>query len=446
MKYFWLALVAMSVVGCAQKVRQGEKANVVFILADDLGYADVGCYGAADIKTPNIDRLRREGVKLTDFYSNGPVCTPTRCGLMTGRYQQRIGGLEWAIHPGVRKMGLPDREKTIADMLKDAGYATAMSGKWHLGYDKKFRPMQHGFERYFGLLSGNHDYFTHRENNGQADLWLGDLPVEMEGYSTHLITQHTVKFMEEMKERPFFLYVAYNAPHFPYEGPNDRGMKFEKAGDWSGKGSRKIYAEMVEEMDKGIGEILGALDRGGLAENTLVVFASDNGGITYSNNGPLAKKKGDLWEGGIRVPCVARLPGIIAAGSETKQVGITMDWTATIAGMAGVLPAKDRGFDGMDLMPVLTGREAEKPRTLFWRRVDPKETKTHRAVRDGNWKFIETVENGQEFLYDLGADIGEKKNLAMAMPERCAAMKKMIQGWEKEISPPLYPQSGRQVE
>ena len=446
MRYLALLLVMSGVIGCGQKLRQGERPNVIFILADDLGYADLGAYGATDIRTPNLDRLRREGVKFTDFHSNGPVCTPTRCALMTGRYQQRIGGLEWAIHPSVRKMGLPDREKTIADMLREVGYATAMSGKWHLGYDKKFRPMQHGFDRYFGLLSGNHDYFTHRENNAQPDLWLMDRPVEMEGYSTHLITQHALQFMEEMKERPFFLYVAYNAPHFPYQGPTDRGMKFEKAGEWSQKGSRKTYAEMVEEMDNGIGQILRALDRDGLTSNTLVVFASDNGGITYSNNGPLAKKKGDLWEGGIRVPCIARLPGVIPAGSETKQVGITMDWTATIAALAGAAAPRDRPFDGMDLMPILAGKSPEVERTLFWRRTDPKETKTHLAVRDGNWKYIRTIENDQQFLYDLGADIGEKKNLATAMSEKSAELKQKIADWEKEISPPLYPQSGRQVE
>src|SRR4051812_2088590 len=238
MRYVMLTLVMVSLMGCDQKPKQAKGPNVIFILADDLGYADIGCYGARDIRTPNIDRLRSEGVKFTDCYSNGAVCTPTRCGLMIGRYQQRIGGLESAIHPGVKKLGLPDREQTIADLLRDSGYQTAMSGKWHLGYDKQFRPTQHGFERFFGLLSGNHDYFTHRESNGQADLWLGDKPVEMEGYSTDLITKYALSFMDEMKRRPFFLYVSYNAPHFPYEGPNDQGIKIEKA-DWPSKGTRK---------------------------------------------------------------------------------------------------------------------------------------------------------------------------------------------------------------
>jgi len=437
MRYVALLVVMLYAgVGCAATVKQGQKPNVVFILADDLGYADVGCYGATDIRTPNIDRLRNEGVKFTDFYANGPVCTPTRCGLMTGRYQQRIGGLEYAINSGMRGLGLPGGEKTIANYLRDGGYATAMSGKWHLGTEKQNRPTQHGFERFFGLLSGNHDYFTHRENNGAPDLWLGNRPVQIEGYSTDLITHYALQFLQEMKDRPFFLYVAYNAPHFPYEGPNDKGATFEKK-EWPIKGSRKTYIEMVEEMDKGIGDILAALERDGLAQNTLVIFASDNGGITYSHNGPLAKRKGDVWEGGIRVPCIARLPGVIPPGSESRQVGITMDWTATIADMAAVSAPKDRPFDGIDLLPILSGKSPEVSRTLFWRRVEPKDPRIHVAVRDGNWKYIEDKENGEHFLFDLSKDIGEKNNLAMENPEICSQLKAKCAEWEKQMKPPI---------
>ena len=431
-----LGVMLHAALGCAATLHQGQKPNVVFILADDLGYADVGCYGATDIRTPNIDRLRAQGVKFTDFYANGPVCTPTRCGLMTGRYQQRIGGLEYAINSGMKGLGLPGNEKTIANYLRDGGYATAMSGKWHLGTEKQNRPTQHGFERFFGLLSGNHDYFTHRENNGAPDLWMGNRPVQIEGYSTDLITRYALQFMQEMKDQPFFLYVAYNAPHFPYEGPNDKGTTFERK-EWPIKGSRKIYIQMVEEMDKGIGEILQALDRDGLAQNTLVIFASDNGGITYSHNGPLAKRKGDVWEGGIRVPCIARLPGVIQPGSESKQVGITMDWTATIAAMAGVSAPKDKPFDGIDLLPILSGKSPQTPRTLFWRRVEPKDPRIHVAVRDGNWKYIVDKENGEQFLFDLGNDISEKSNLAMENPEKCSALKMKIAEWEKQMKPPI---------
>src|ERR1051325_501475 len=183
-----LGVMLNAALAAAATLHQGQKPNVVFILADDLGYADVGCYGAKDIRTPNIDRIRADGVKFTDFYANAPVCTPTRCGFLTGRYQQRINRMEYAINSGMKGVGLPAKETTIANYLRDGGYATAMSGKWHLGTDEQNRPTQHGFDHFFGLLSGNHDYFTHRENNGAPDLWLGDRPVEMEGYSTDLIT------------------------------------------------------------------------------------------------------------------------------------------------------------------------------------------------------------------------------------------------------------------
>lgn len=425
-------------VGRADEVR---RPNIVFILADDLGYGDVGCYGGPDIKTPNIDRLAKEGLRFTDFYANGPVCTPTRCGLMTGRYQQRIGGLEWAIYPGVKRLGLPPAEKTIARLVKDAGYRTALSGKWHLGYTEDRAPNHHGFERFFGLLSGNHNYFTHKEPNGEADLYRDSKPVEMKGYSTHLITEHAVQFLEEIKDKPFFLYVAYNAPHFPVQGPEDASVEIARE-NWS-KGKRDTYVNMVESLDEGVGKLLAALKKHGLDENTLVVFTSDNGGWSLARNAPLSSEKGQLWEGGIRVPCLARFPGVIPAGKDTPQVGITMDWTATIARLARVESPRDRAFDGMDLLPTLSGKQAQKPRTLFWRRVDQTATKTHRAVRDGDWKYIDST-RGEQFVYDLSKDIGEKENLAAKLPDRAAAMKKLVDQWEKDISPPLYDQSGDQ--
>lgn len=411
------------------------RPNVVFILADDLGYADLSCYGATDIRTPNIDRLAKEGVRLTDFYSNGPVCTPTRCGLMTGRYQQHIGGLEWAIPPAKKHLGLPAQEKTIAQMLRKVGYATALSGKWHLGYTPDRAPNAHGFDRFFGLLSGNHDYFTHRENNGEPDLYLDNKPVVMEGYSTHLITLHALEFLNAMKDKPFFLYVAFNAPHFPLQGPDDAARQVTLK-EWA-QGSRETYVKMVEAMDTGVGEILAALDRDGLTRNTLVVFASDNGGDRYSRNGPLAKGKGQLWEGGIRVPCLARSPGHIPSQKVSRQAGITMDWTATIAKLAGATPPKDRPFEGIDLLPILSGKSHVRQRTLFWRRVGPDFVKTHRAVRHGNWKLIEDTK-GKVFLYHLGLDISETTNLADAEPARVAKLRKLLDGWEAQMEPPAH--------
>ncbi|MSU59292.1 MAG: twin-arginine translocation pathway signal protein [Pedosphaera sp.] len=411
------------------------RPNILFILADDLGYGDLGCYGAPDIRTPNIDRLAREGVRLTDFYSNGPVCTPTRCGLMTGRYPQRIGGLEWAIPPGAKHLGLPPQEKTIATLLRESGYATAMAGKWHLGYTEDRAPNAHGFERFFGLLSGNHDYFTHRENNGERDLFLDTKPVVLEGYSTHLITQHALEFLGGMKDKPFFLYVAFNAPHFPLQGPDD-GDKQVTLKNWA-QGTRETYVKMVEAMDAGVGEILAALDQRGLAKNTLVVFASDNGGDRFARNLPLAHGKGTLGEGGIRVPCLARWPGKIPAGKVSHQVGITMDWSATILKLAGAQPPKDRPLDGKDLLPILAGERWGVKRTLFWRRVGPNWVETHRAVRDGNWKLIEDA-NGKQSLYDLAKDITEANNLAEKEKSKAARMKKLLDQWEGQIHPPLY--------
>jgi len=416
------------------------RPNVVFILADDLGYADLSCQGATDIRTPNIDRLAKEGVRLTDFYANGPVCSPTRCGLMTGRYQQHIGGLEWAIPPGKKHLGLPAGEKTIAAMLHEAGYVTALSGKWHLGYTADRAPNAHGFDRFFGLLSGNHDYFTHRENNGEPDLYLDDKPVVMEGYSTHLITRHALQFLDAIKDKPFFLYVAFNAPHFPFQGPEDAARQITLK-EWA-QGTRETYVKMVEAMDGGAGEILAALDRHGLTRKTLVVFASDNGGDRYSRNGPLAKGKGQLWEGGIRVPCLARWPGHIPSQKVCPQIGITMDWTATIAELAGAKPPKDRPFEGIDLLRILSGKSHVRERTLFWRRAGPDFVKTHRAARRGDWKLVEDTK-GKSFLYNLAQDIGETNNLADAEPARVAKLRKLLDGWEAQMDPPLYPVAAR---
>jgi arylsulfatase A-like enzyme len=432
-----LACVLVSVfVSTSVATAPPPSPNVVFLLADDLGYSDLGCYGSTDIRTPHLDRLAREGARLTQFYANGCVCTPTRCALMTGRYQQRVGGLEWAIPPGKKHLGLPAQEKTIATILREAGYATALAGKWHLGYTPDRAPNAHGFDQFFGLLSGNHDHFTHRENNGEADLFLDGQPVVMEGYSTHLITRHALQFLDAKHEQPFFLYVAFNAPHFPFQGPDD-GARQVTLKDWA-QGTRETYVRMVEALDSGVGEILAALDRRGLAANTLVVFTSDNGGDKCSRNGRLAKGKGQLWEGGIRVPCIVRWPGQLAAGEVSDQVGVTMDWTATIANLAGVQPPGDRPFDGVDLLPFLSGKQEVTPRTLFWRRVGPDFKKTHRAVRCGDWKLIQTTK-GAQFLYHLATDTGEATNAALRDPDRVRRLTALLDAWERSVDPPLHP-------
>jgi len=313
-----------------------------------------------------------------------------------------------------------------------------MSGKWHLGHTEDRAPNAHGFGRFFGLLSGNHNYFTHQLRSGEPDLYRNAKPVKEDGYSTFLIKQHALEFLDAMRDRPFFLYVAFNAPHWPLQGPDD-GDRQVTLKDWA-QGTRETYARMVEAMDTSIGEILAALDKHGLANNTLVVFTSDNGGDRFSRNYPLDHGKGTLGEGGIRVPCIARWPGRIPAGKISKQVGITMDWSATILNLAGAKPPKNRPLDGMDFLPILTGEKRGMKRTLFWRRVGPNWVKTHRAVRDGNWKLIEE-RNGKDQLYNLGEDIGEKSNLAGEQKAKVSRMKKLLDQWENQIDPPRYPVS-----
>ena len=316
--------------------------NIVLILADDMGYGDLGCYGCPDIRTPNIDSLAKQGVRLTSFYSNGPECTPTRTGLMTGRYQQRVGGLECAIGlAGVGRyddairlaathdLGLPPEQSVLARRLKDAGYATAICGKWHLGYEPKFLPSQHGFDHFFGPLGGGIDYFRHNEPGGEHMLYLNDQKVHRDGYSDRPDRRRSVPIHPPLKGRPFFLYVPFNAPHSPFQGPDDNTVAATNAENFN-RGTRATYIKMVERLDDRIGTILKTLDDTGASQNTLVIFTSDNGGPANSRNDPFSGRKGSTYEGGIRVPCLLRWPGKLAAGSESSQVGITMDLTASI--------------------------------------------------------------------------------------------------------------------
>lgn len=438
-----LPVIMLALATSLLQAAEPRPPNFLFILADDLGYGDLGCYGAPDIKTPNIDKLAKSGVRFTDFYANGPLCTPTRCALMTGRYPQCIGaGLETTIPPGEKSFGLPPEEKTIANVLRDFGYATSMAGVWHLGYGAAFGPNVHGFESFFGLHSGNHDHFTHRENNGSKDLWQDTQPVVLEGYSPALVAKRAVEFLSATNDKPFFLYVAFNAPHFPLQGPDD-GDRQITLREWA-TGNRTTYVKMVEALDGYVGWLLGTLYREHLSTNTLVVFTSDNGGDRYSRNAPLAKGKGTLYEGGIRVPCIARWTGRIPGDKVTAQVGITMDWSATILKLAGATPPKHRPFDGIDLMPVLTGKIKPQKRTLFWRRVTPRFVTMQRAVRDGDWKLIDEP-NGRQALFNLASDIGETNNLATQSSEQVARLRKLLDWWETDVTPPLYPMNVKAV-
>jgi arylsulfatase A-like enzyme len=417
-----------------------ERPNILFIMADDLGYGDLACYGAPDVRTPNIDRLAREGVRMTDFYANGPTCSPTRYAFMTGQYQQR-GGLEYALFYQEMDAGLPPDGRTVGKYLQQSGYATALIGKWHLGYNKDRAPNRQGFDHFFGLLGGNHDYFRHVDKLGYPDLFLNEEPVGRPGeYSTDLFTDAAIDYLRERKSQPFFLYLSYNAPHFPFQGPNDADLDIRpNTAGWSA-GTRERYINMVERLDEGVGKVLAELEKLGLSSNTLVVFTSDNGGDPRGRNLPLRGIKGSVWEGGIRVPCIARLPGRIKPGSTSGQVGITMDWTSSLVSLAGVAA---RDLDGIDILPILAGERTNVHRTLFWRRVPEPVRKgvgSWRAVREGPWKLVQDPDR-KPALFNLANDISETADLADKNPDLVAHLLLALDRWEASLpaeNPPAY--------
>ena len=431
--------------------------NIVFILADDFGYGDLGCMGCKDIATPNIDRLAAEGVKFTDFYANAPVCTPTRTGFMTGRWQQRCGiefafGYqveqfrrvkgEWVPEKDFHGLGLPLTEITLAQKLKAAGYATGAFGKWHLGFKDEFNPVNRGFDEYFGELLGHCDYYQHAYYDGTYAMRDGLKPVKQEGYFTDLINDRAAKFIRENAKKPFFLYVPHLAVHAPFQPP-DAPQTPMVTKDTMHHGSRAIYKAMVERIDKGVGMILAELEKNGLSDNTLVVFSSDNGGERYSRNAPLFHHKATVWEGGIRVPCLMRWPAKLPKGKTTSQMAITMDLHATfLAAARSVVPASagseppkggttnEKPLDGIDLVPLLISDAKPIDRTFFWR-ID-RSNRKQKAIRHGKWKYINDG-NTMDLLFDLEADIGERTNLGYQQPEVLEDLKGRLKAWEAEI-------------
>jgi arylsulfatase A-like enzyme len=408
-----------------------RKPNVVLIITDDMGWADVASYGASDVKTPNIDSLARDGVRLTDFYANGVLCTPTRAGLISGRYQQRYG-LEVAL-PGRSELGLPATGRSLPQLLKDNNYATALVGKWHLGYRPDYSPNAHGFDYFFGLKSGYHDYYTHRGGNGEPDLWENEQAIEVTGYMTDVITDRAVKFIERNAGRPFFIDVAYNAPHWPYQVPDSpivapNNARHVMPSD-TPTSTRADYVAMVERVDRGVGELLRTLNRLGLTNNTIVIFTNDNGGEWLSNNGPLFNRKWTVWEGGIRVPALIRWPGRIAARKVSNQVGITMDLTASILAATGtVVPAEAR-LEGMNLFPILEGKMPEVERTLFWRTSAG--NRLQKAVRRGDWKLV--IDGNHTFVFNVRTDLSERQDLSARRQDIAQKLRPLLADWESDI-------------
>jgi arylsulfatase A len=409
-----------------------RQPNILLILADDLGYGDMSCYGNSYIRTPNLDRLAAGGIRFTDFHASGPVCSPTRAGLMTGRYQQRCGITEVITAAGARDNGLsPDTQVTFARQLKKAGYATGIFGKWHLGYQTKFNPDKHGFDRFRGYLSGNVDYFSHVDQAGNADWWDNSTPIQEAGYTTDLITRHGIEFMEANRSRPFCLYLPYEAVHSPYQGPHDKADR-TAGGEFEIHGTRTdvktAYKEMIESMDEGIGKVLAAVRRLGLERDTFVFYFSDNGATQRGSNGPLRGFKGSLWEGGHREPAIAYWPGTIDAGRTCRDTAICMDLFPTFLELAGA-PAPDCKLDGVSLVPVLKGKGSLGERTLFWGYGK------QRAVRRGKWKLVIGAPGAEASpsLFDLDADLGESKNLAAQQPDLVRELTAALRAWEKEV-------------
>jgi arylsulfatase A-like enzyme len=416
------------------------RPNVIFIVADDLGFADLGCYGGRDADfgpvSPQLDALAANGLRFTQGYANSPVCSPTRFALMTARYQYRLrGAAEEPINSksrGSTTLGLPPEHPTMPSLLKQAGYRTALIGKWHLGYPPAFGPLRSGYDEFFGPMSGGVDYFTHCSSNGQHDLWSGDAERAEEGYLTDLISRRAVDYVERMAQRnanegaaPFFLSLHYTAPHWPWETRDDAALAQEVKSNLFHLhgGNIHTYRRMIHHMDEGIGWVMQALRKHGLERDTLVIFTSDNGGERFSDNWPLVGGKMDLTEGGIRVPWIAHWPAVVRPGQVSAQHCMTMDWSATVIAAAGATPDPAYPLDGVSLLEVLREPARTFARPMHWRMNH----RGQRALRDGDWKYLRV--DGHDYLFDLPADERERANHAGRDPARLMALRDAWETW-----------------
>jgi arylsulfatase A-like enzyme len=430
-----MGAAAVASVISGSPVSAAERPNILFILADDLGWGDLSCYGRPDYRTPNLDRLAQQGMRFTNAYSAAPVCTPTRVGFLTGRYPARLPvGLEEPITERkelgerIKTVGLSPDHPTVSSLIKAAGYDTALIGKWHLGYLPVFGPLRCGFDEFFGIMSGAGDFFSHTDMMGNPDLFEGEVPVERVGYITDLLTNKAVDHIRRPHKKPFYLSLHYTAPHWPWEGPKDEAVS-KKLGlgpeAFRSGGSLKVYGKMMKSLDDGIGKVLDALKAAGIERNTIVIFTSDNGGERFSYNWPFTGQKMSVREGGVRVPGIVRWPGVTTAGSESDQPIITMDWTATMIAAAGAKPAPEYPLDGEDIKLILSGKRALYDRTFFWR------TRTQGAVRSGKWKYIR--EGKTESLFDLVVDEREQANYKDREPQTFERLRDEFNKWESGV-------------
>jgi arylsulfatase A-like enzyme len=428
-----LMLVALVASVLSATGQSDKRPNIVFIMADDLGYGSLGCYGCPEVKTPNIDRLAASGVRFTDFHSNGAMCSPTRAALLTGRYPQRCAWVpDEELSPVFREQrkgnpaqrwawGISTHELTLPGLLRQAGYRTALIGKWHLGYDFNFHPMNHGFDEFRGYVGGNVDYHTHVAGYGKKELdWWKDRKIgNEEGYTTDLLAKHAVDFIARNKEKPFFLCLAHGAPHDPWQGRDSTRIK----------PPAETYREMIEVLDESVGAVIHALRENHLETNTLVIFSSDNGPAAprgFAANGRLQGKKGSMLEGGHRVPMIASWPGVIPAGTTNAQTVMTMDFLPTFATLAGATLPQGHQIDGTDIMPLLKDNSKQVDRVLHWLFGDAW------AVRKGAWKLIGKHDKALT-LVNLEKDLGEKNNLINERPQLADEMLKLHRDWIAEV-------------
>ncbi len=441
MKRFLPHLVALALLASPlHAADSARKPNILFIVGDDMGYADVGFHGNKDIPTPHLDALAKSGLRFTNGYVSGPYCSPTRAGLLTGRYQQRFGH-EFNPGGGAGGQGLPTTETTIADRLKAAGYATGLVGKWHLGSLPEMQPQQRGFDEFFGFLGGAHSFFD------GAGVLRGTEPVKEMDYTTDAFGREAVAFIERHKANPWFLYLAFNAVHTPMHATDDRLAKFAHVTDQR----RRTYNAMMLAMDEAIGKVRKKLSENGQEENTLVIFISDNGGPTMpgvtvngSRNDPLRGSKRTTLEGGIRVPFLVSWPGKIKSGVFHQPV-IQLDLTATALAVAGVEAKTEWKLDGVNLLPFISGGATTAPHeALYWRFGE------QMAIRMGDHKLVRYDTNADTLtgarrqpvstvkLYNLAADIGEKNDLASAQPAKVKELQAKWDAWNATLAKPLW--------
>jgi arylsulfatase A-like enzyme len=406
--------------------------NILFILADDFGYADLSCYGRPDYTTPNIDRLAAAGVKFMQAYANSAVCTASRVALITGRYQYRLPiGLEEPLT--ARNVGVPPEHPTLPSLLRKAGYGTTLVGKWHLGALPNYGPLKSGYDHFWGFRGGGLDYFTHKSGGAHSDtddLWDDDVKVHQNGYLTDLLADQAIKSINGYAKarKPFFISLHFNAPHWPWESPDDEAaaQKLTNLGAFDA-GTIKTYARMVGQMDFQVGRILKALDSAGAARNTIVVFTSDNGGERFSDTWPFTGKKTELLEGGLRIPAIVRWPGHIKPRSTTEQVAMNMDWLPTLLAAAGTQPDPAFPSDGINLLPTLTENAPVTPRRVYWRY----RANAQQAVRDGDMKYLKINDN--TFLFNVVEDPLERANLKDRQPDVYKRLVQDYQEWEKSM-------------